>query len=65
MSTADAPEAARAAQASHAARTRWVEREGNPVLVRSAHVVIERAGELPAALREQLHQATGEADGDE
>src|SRR5260370_38901564 len=44
--------------ASHAAKTR-VEREGNPVLTRSAQVVIERVGELPAEIRERVHQATG------
>lgn len=59
MSTADAE--ARSEAASHAARTRWVEREGNPVLTRSAQVVIERAAELPEQVRAQLHQVTGEA----
>jgi hypothetical protein len=50
--------------ASHAARARWVEHEGNPVLTRSAQVVIERAAELPAGLREQVHQVTGPPGGE-
>jgi hypothetical protein len=46
--------------ASEAARAMLRQRWGNAVVVRSAQVVIERVDELPEALREQLHQATGE-----
>jgi len=42
------------------ARARW----GSQAVDRAAQVVISRAGELPADLREQVHQATGEAPGD-
>lgn len=56
MADPDASEHARALN-----RARW----GNQVVVRSAETVIERVDELPADLREQLHQLTGEAgDGD-
>ncbi len=56
MSTADA---ARAEQASHAARARW-EREGNPVLTRSVQVVVTRADELTDSQRAELGAAITE-----
>ena len=59
MADPDASEHARALN-----RARW----GSQVAVRSAEVVIERADELPADIREQVHQATappgGESRGD-
>ena len=55
MSNADASE-----RAELAARARW----GARVAVRSAHVVIDRAGELPADVREAVHLATGPAGGE-
>jgi hypothetical protein len=42
-------------------RRRW----GNQVVVRSAHLVLERVDELPDEVREQLHQATGPEDTDD
>ena len=68
MSTADAGDstddaAARSARACNAARARWYE-AGNPVVIRSAAILISRAGELPAEVRQMVHEATGEADGD-
>lgn len=45
------------------AAARW----GNQVAMRSAEVVIERVGELPAEIRAALHEVTapaGEPDGD-
>ncbi len=55
MSIAGA-EAARSEAASHAARARW-EREGNPVLTRSAQVVITRAAELDETTRAAIEAA--------
>jgi len=56
MSIAGA-EAARSEAASRAARARWVEREGNPVLTRSAQVVIARADELDEGTRAAIEAA--------
>jgi len=53
MSNADTPERPGVA----GARARW----GAQVAVRSAGIVIERAGQLPDDIREQVHQATAPA----
>jgi hypothetical protein len=50
--------------ASEAARALVARRWGSQVVERAAAVVIERAAELPAAVREQVHQVTGEAAAD-
>jgi hypothetical protein len=62
MSTADTAEAS---QQQLAARTRWWEREGDPVLSRSAQVVIERGDELPADVRAKVHAKTAEREADD
>jgi hypothetical protein len=41
-------------------RARW----GSQAVERAAAVVLERAAELPDAVRAQLHEATGEASAD-
>ena len=51
-------------EASEAGRALVAARWGNTVAVRSAHVVIERVGELPAELVEQLHEVTAPAGGE-
>jgi len=62
MSNADA---ARAEVARHAARTRWVERQGNPVLRRAVGVVVERQAELAPDLLAELRAVTSDQDGDD
>jgi hypothetical protein len=64
MSTAGAGDsksdaAARSERASYAARARWYD-AGNPVVIRSAATVISRARELPAEVRQMVHEATGD-----
>jgi hypothetical protein len=49
-------EAARSSAGKLLAAARW----GDTVVRRSAAIVLARADELPADLREQLHEATGE-----
>jgi hypothetical protein len=49
------------AQASEAARELARQRWGDQVVRRAAAIVVERAAELPDAVREQVHQATEEA----
>lgn len=66
MSTADARNSindasARSVRASNAARARWYD-AGNPVVTRSAAIVIARAGELPAEVRQMVHEATEDPD---
>jgi hypothetical protein len=64
MSTASAGDssedaAARSTRASNAARARWYD-AGNPVVIRSAAILISRAEELPAEVRQMVHEATEE-----
>ena len=58
---ADTQDDAASAWGSQGARIRW----GNQKVVRAAGVVIDRADELPPAVRSAVHEATGERDGDE
>jgi hypothetical protein len=51
--------------ASEAARSLANARWGDAVARRAAQVVIERAGQLPADLREQVHEATAGGEGGE
>jgi hypothetical protein len=53
MSTADAPDRSEAARS--AAQARW----GSRVPERAAEVVIARHSELPAEVRDRVHEATG------
>jgi len=48
------------AQASEAARALAAKRWGDTTVRRAALLVLERAAELPDALREQVHEATGD-----
>jgi hypothetical protein len=45
--------------ASEAARSLVAHCWGNQVAVRAAQTVIDRVAELPPAVREQVHEATG------
>jgi hypothetical protein len=45
--------------ASEAARALVARRWGSQAVVKAAQVVITRAGELPEAVRAELHEATG------
>jgi hypothetical protein len=62
MSNADA---ARAETARSAARARWVERQGNPVLSRAVATVVERHADLDDSQRAMLGAAIEEAGGDD
>jgi hypothetical protein len=57
MSSADAAE-----RAQHAARARWVEREGNPVVSRSVGTIVTRADELSDAQWSAIEAARASQD---
>jgi hypothetical protein len=52
------------AAASEAARALVARRWGSQAVEKAAQVVISRAAELPDAVREQVHQATGDGGDD-